>query len=267
MPHTILIVDDENNLRKTLSRILEKANFNVLSSPNGKQALKIIAEEKVDLAFIDLMMPGMSGIELLSNIREINPRLPVLILTGNATLETAINAVKEGARDYLLKPANPDLIITRIKEILAEQEQPERQRELISQIRSLAAELQSITKDERMASTELLHTVPPTNPDRFLTKGIFQVDMHARHLTVKLEYIPLSPSNFDYFVTLIKHSPETVAYEQLVKESQGYELSRYEAKEMSRWRIHELRKVLEENPKSPKYIITIRGKGYRLVTE
>ena len=77
--------------------------------------------------------------------------------------------------------------------------------------------------------------------------------------------ITLTPTAFDYLVTLLRHSPETVAYTKLVKESQGYEPTLTEAKEVARWPVHELRKAIEADSRKPQFIITVRGIGYRLV--
>jgi DNA-binding response OmpR family regulator len=79
--------------------------------------------------------------------------------------------------------------------------------------------------------------------------------------------ILLSPTAFDYLVTLVRHAPNAISYETLVHESQGYKPAPLEAQELARWRIHELRKAIESNSKEPRYIITVRGIGYRLVTE
>lgn len=266
MKAKILIVDDEANLRKTLSMILTKAGFEVQQAPEGKTALALLKEQSFDLTFIDLMMPGISGIELLGKIRMIHPEMPVLILTANATLDTAIEAVHSGARDYILKPADPNLITTRINEVLAEQQQSSRQREIVNQIQNLVSELQDISPSDGQVTQGIFTTLPAVNPERFLQRGLFTLDLHARHLMLNNSLIPLSPSNFDYMVTLVRHSPEEISYEKLVKESQGYEVTRHEAQEMTRWRIHELRKALEPDPKNPQYLITLRGKGYRLVT-
>ena len=264
MAQTILIVDDEQNLRKTLSRILIKESYDVTTASSGEKALQSLQAGAYDLAFIDLMMPGMDGLTLLGEIRRLYPDMPVLILTANATLDSAIEAVRQGARDYMLKPADPPLIIARVKEILEEQSQPQRQREIVYQIQNLVSELQQVGDSSEDMPSSLPLTLPATDPSRFLQRGPFTLDLHARHLMMDNNFIPLSPSNFDYMVTLVRHSPNQVSYEALVRESQGYDLTRVEAREMARWRIHELRKAIEPDPKKPRYIITARGTGYQL---
>jgi DNA-binding response OmpR family regulator len=264
MAATILIVDDEENLRMTLSRILTKAGFNVTTASSGEEALRLIQAGAFDLAFIDLLMPGIGGLALLTELRRLYPEMPVLILTAHATLDSAIEAVRQGARDYLVKPADPQLLISRVKSILAEQQQPQRQREILAQIQTLVSELNQFNQATENQQGNPLNVLPPTDPARFLQRGPFVLDLHARHLTQNGAYIPLSPTNFDYLVTLVRHAPNPVTYEVLVRESQGYEMTRIEAREMARWRIHELRRAIEQDTKKPHYLITVRGSGYKL---
>ena len=126
LQHTILIVDDEKSLRMSLSLVLQKEGYRVDTAANAEEALAQLGLHEYDLMFLDLNMPGMSGIDLLVEIHKHYPNIPVLILTAFAALESAIQAVRLGAHDYLLKPAEPALILTRVAEVLAESEQPAR---------------------------------------------------------------------------------------------------------------------------------------------
>jgi DNA-binding response OmpR family regulator len=261
--NTILIVDDEDRLRLSLSLILQKENYRVETVANAEDALDCLKSHEYDLMFLDLNLPGMSGIDLLVEVHRQVPHLPVLILTAHAALESAIQAVRLGARDYLIKPVEPVLILTRVAEILAEREQPARKKEIVGQIQSLLAELQTM-EGEEMTPTSTLAAVPSANPARFLKKGIFDLDLHARHAMLDGKYIPVTGIYFDYLTTLLRHAPKVVAYKTLVKESQGYDVTIAEAKDLARWRIYELRQIIEVDPQQPQYILTVRGTGYRL---
>src|SRR5574342_650171 len=178
-PHnTILIVDDETRMRLSLSLILQKENYRVETAANAEEALLCLQSHEYDLMFLDLNLPGMSGIDLLVEVHRQVPRMPVLILTAHASLESAIQAIRLGARDYLIKPIEPVLILTRVAEILAESEQPARKKEIVGQIQGLLTELQKI-EGEHATPTSALAALPPTNPARFLKKGIFELDLHA----------------------------------------------------------------------------------------
>lgn len=260
---TILIVDDEDRLRLSLSLILQKENYHVTAVSNAEEALECLRSQEYDLMFLDLNLPGMSGIDLLVEIHKRVPQLPVLILTAHAALESAIQAVRLGARDYLIKPAEPVMIITRVREILAESKQPARKREIVAELQALLAELQKMEGDG-VTPAGALATVSPDNPARFLKKGPFELDLHARHVTMNGKYIPVTGIYFDYLGTLLRHAPKVVAYTTLVKETQGFDVATTEARDLVRWRIHELRKLIEEDSEQPQYILTVRGTGYRV---
>lgn len=259
----ILVVDDDTQLRFTFSSILEKGGYRAQTCENPSDVISLLGSETFDLVFLDLNMPGMSGIEVLQKIKELFPELPVLILTAHASLETAIQAIRLGARDYLIKPVDPAQLLDRVADVLDEINQPIRKREIVGQIQDLLGELQKIEGGEA-TPTRLLATVPPTDTARMLKRGPFTLDLHARHVTLDGRYLPITDINFDYLVTLIRYAPKPVPYKVLVKESQGYETAMIEAKGLARWRIHELRKIVEANSSSPQLIVTVRGRGYRL---
>ena len=261
--NTILIVDDENYLRQSLSLILQKENYRVEAAANAEDALDYLQSHEYDLMFLDLNLPGMNGIELLIKVHRQSPHMPVLILTAHAELESAIQAVRLGARDYLIKPVEPVLILARVEEILAEREQPVRKKEIVGQIHALLAELQKM-EGENTTPTGALAALPSANSTRFLKKGSFELDLHARHVMINGKYIPITGFYFDYLSTLLHHAPKAVPYKTLVKESQGYEVAIAEARDLARWRIHELRKMIEADAERPQYILTVRGTGYRL---
>ena len=260
----ILVIDDEPNLRNTLAAILQRGGYLTTLAGDGKDALECLQSEDFDLAFLDLKLPDISGLDLLPKIHELRPDLPVLILTAHATLESAMQAVRAGAKDYMLKPIDPPYILTRVDEILAEQSEPLRRREIISQVQELLAELRQV--DGPGSSSSVVPVpVAAVDPDRFIQCGKFTADLHTRHLIVDSHMVQLPPTTFDYMVTLMRQSPEAVSFENLVKESQGFVMTRSEAREMTRWHIHKIRKALEPDTSNPRFVITVRDVGYRLV--
>ncbi len=101
---TVLIADDEANLRKILRVLLERQGYKALAVPDGASALKVIQEGGVDVLISDLKMPGMDGLELLSAVKNLDPGLPVIVITAHGTVDTAVSALKKGAFDYITKP-------------------------------------------------------------------------------------------------------------------------------------------------------------------
>lgn len=262
--HSILIIDDEPNLRRSLGLILQRAGYNVTTAANAAEAIHLLQSGAYDLTFLDIKLPDQNGIQLLPQLRQLYPEMPILILTAHATLETAIGAVRLGARDYLLKPIDPENIISRVQALMNEHK-PKRRREITTQLQDLLNELQSIdSKEGQAAPTDRL--LPSADPARYLLIGDLTLDRHTHTAQYKTKNVSLPPSTFDYLVTLVRHSPQAVTYEKLVLESQGYQhLSRVEAREITRWQMHEIRKLLEPDPRHPQLIITVRDVGYRLV--
>ena len=261
--NTILIVDDENHLRLSLSLILQKVNYRVDTAGSAEDALVYLKLHKYDLMFLDLNLPGKNGIDLLVEVHRQFPHMPVFILTAHAALESAIQAVRLGARDYLIKPVEPVEIVKRVAEVLTEREQPSRKKEIVGQLQALLVELERI-EGEEMMSSGVSSGQPSADSPRILKKGDFELDLDAHHATLNGKYIPMSEIYFDYLATLLHHAPKAVAYQTLVRESQGYDVDVTEARDLARWRIHELRKIIEADPERPQYLLTLRGIGYRL---
>ncbi len=100
----ILVIDDDPGLRKSLSVFLTKNGYKIISAENGEQGIKLLKNKAVDLVLLDIRMPGMDGITVLKRIKKLSPYLNVIIITGFGTVETAVEAMKEGAIDYITKP-------------------------------------------------------------------------------------------------------------------------------------------------------------------
>jgi DNA-binding NtrC family response regulator len=116
---SILIIDDEENLRRTLALILEHQGYSVTTAANVLEARECLHGDTFSLVFLDLKMPDANGLTLLPELREQFPHMPVLVLTAHDKLDAAMQAVQGGARDYLLKPVDPLVILQRVKELLA----------------------------------------------------------------------------------------------------------------------------------------------------
>lgn len=114
----VLVVDDEAVIREGLRRILEKEGYHVETSASGQIALERLQDENYGLVITDLKMPGMSGMEVLKAIKILQPEVPVIIITGFSTVDTAVEAMKNGAFDYIAKPFTPDQITEKVRKAL-----------------------------------------------------------------------------------------------------------------------------------------------------
>ena len=108
MKYRLLIAEDEKNIREGLAKALEMDGHEVAVAADGAEALKRFEKGDIDLVISDLRMPGLSGEELLEKIQAENPGIPVIVLTGHGTVETAVNCMRMGAWDFLTKPVNLD---------------------------------------------------------------------------------------------------------------------------------------------------------------
>src|ERR1043166_6061360 len=109
----VMIVDDEEVLRDVLEVVLRREGFDVLLAASGEEALNFLDTEEVDLAILDVMLPGISGIDTLRAIRIANPNLPVVVITAFSSIDGAIEAMKHGAFHYIPKPfKNEEVVLT-----------------------------------------------------------------------------------------------------------------------------------------------------------
>ncbi len=142
MRYNVLVVDDEKNIREGIGKSLEMDGLNISLAEDGERAIQIINKDEVDLVISDLKMPKMSGEELLKKVSSSYPTLPVIILTGHGTIETAVNAMRDGAYDFLTKPVNLDRLSLLVKRALSS-------RQLILQHRALKKEVEKLENKEK----------------------------------------------------------------------------------------------------------------------
>ena len=258
----ILIIDDEAVLRQTLARILQQAGCEVTTAENAEQGISFLQTTSFDLVFMDLRMPGIAGMDALKLIHTDYPELPVVLFTAQPDLNSAVEALRNGATDYLLKPLKPQAIIERAQSILANQQKEKRKREIVAQIDALQTELKNLTTGQTgpLKATSL-------KSDRFLKRGFLVFDLHTRRLTINEQSVTVPPTSFDYLLVLARHSPNVVNYQTLVAEAQGYQADIREAQELTKWHIHQLRQAIEKDVHAPEMLINVRGAGYRLITD
>jgi two-component system, NtrC family, response regulator PilR len=114
----ILVVDDEQDVRETLESVLAKLDYDPVVAAGGKEALEIIKQNKIDVVLSDLYMPEMDGIELLKRVKTENRNMVFLMITAHPTIETAVDAIKKGAYDYLTKPFHIDEVKMKLNRAL-----------------------------------------------------------------------------------------------------------------------------------------------------
>jgi len=119
MKARILFIDDERPMRDMFERLFQDSDYEILLARNGTEGLEMFSKEKMHLVITDYSMPGLNGMDVLREVRARNPNVPVILITAYATIETAVEAIKEGAYDYMTKPFDPDAIEITVKNALA----------------------------------------------------------------------------------------------------------------------------------------------------
>ena len=149
MKFTILVIDDEKNILEGLAMALEDEGYDVITADNGKTGLEKALKEEADLVITDLKMPEISGEEVLRQIISKTPGVPVIVLTGHGTVETAVEAMRMGAYDFLTKPLNLERLFLLVKRAL-------QNRELILQHRELLHEMETKQSFENIIGKSVL---------------------------------------------------------------------------------------------------------------
>ncbi|HEQ71418.1 MAG TPA: sigma-54-dependent Fis family transcriptional regulator [Spirochaetia bacterium] len=170
MKYNVMVVDDEKNIREGLGRALELDGYRVFLAADGHEATGLINREEIDLVITDLKMPGLSGEDLLKQIVSQYPTVPVIILTGHGTIESAVKAMHDGAYDFLTKPTNLEHLSVLVKKALSK-------RELFLQHRELEEELARKNKfpsligksAEMQKIFEVISQVAPTKASVLIT--------------------------------------------------------------------------------------------------
>src|SRR5438128_7884143 len=120
MPETILVVDDEEKIRRTLRGVLADEGFEVVEAADGRRALELLQHVEPRLAIVDVWMPEVDGIELVERMRSHAPRLPIIVISGHGTIETAVRVIRLGACDFLEKPFQLDALLQVVSRALGE---------------------------------------------------------------------------------------------------------------------------------------------------
>ncbi|MFN5444139.1 MAG: response regulator, partial [Crocinitomicaceae bacterium] len=111
----ILIIDDERSIRRALGEILQFEGYEVAEAEDGNQGIEVCKNEAFDLVFCDIKMPGKDGMEVLAEIHPLFPELPIVMISGHGTIETAVEAIKKGAFDFIEKPLDLNRILVTIR--------------------------------------------------------------------------------------------------------------------------------------------------------
>jgi DNA-binding response OmpR family regulator len=231
----VLVVDDEKTLRHFLKLNLQEQGYEVTEAADGQTALNFIEQEHFDVALVDLRLTDMDGLEIVRRLRQLTPTSSVIILTAYATLDSAIEALRQGAHDYLTKPFDTSELLASVADGMARH------------------------------SAEEPTPVKPT--ESVLEIKDLKLNPHNRQVTRRGDVINLTPTEFDILAVLMAQPNVAMDSITLIRHVRGYEATEADARAIARVHIHRLRHKLETDPATPQYVTTIAGGRYLISTD
>lgn len=221
---TVLIVDDERSIRISLRTILSNIGFDIIEAARGEEALLLAQTAQLDAVLLDINMPGIGGVEACRLMRKESARLPIVMLTVQGSEDRKVEALDAGADDYITKPF---------------------------QLRELIARLKAAVRRNKTGSVE----------EAVITIGDVQLDP-GRHLVSKRgRSVHLTPKQFELLHYLMANAGRPVPHARLLRSIWGPEYG--DELEYLRTFVRQVRTKIEDDPSSPKYLITESHIGYR----
>ncbi len=251
----VLIVDDEPGVRFVLEKTLAAEDYRLETASDGGEAIRKLDGADYDVLLLDLKMMPVDGLQVINALRGKGSDAAVIIITAHSTIESAVEALRLGAFDYLFKPASPEVIRQRVREAIQYSRQVTRRARLLGQVESLRQSLMDLESE----------TVPVEQakaPDRFLRSGKLVIDKYHRSAMLDGQLLELTTAEFDLLRALVEAAPQTLAPRELARRALQYDPQEIEARQTVKYHVHQLRRKLGEDPRSPKYIKTVRYKGY-----
>lgn len=221
---SILVVDDDPAISRLLCANLKARGYEVITAVDGEEALEVMDREIVHLIILDIMMPGMDGVEVCRRIREWS-RVPIIMLSARGDEKGKVNCLELGADDYLTKPFGVAELIARVKTALRHSNATQ-----VAPIRST------------------------------FTSGNIEINFPTRRVTVDGTEIKLTPTEYSLLEQLVVNVDKVLTHSMLLQRVWGEEY--FSEKEYLRVFIGRLRKKVENEPENPKHIITVPGVGY-----
>jgi two-component system response regulator ResD len=220
---SILVVDDEPTITDVVSRYLERAGYSTLVASDGPNALRIAGESRPDLVVLDLMLPGMDGLEVMRRLRD-RERVSVILLTAKGEHADRIIGLRLGADDYVAKPFSPAELVARVDAVLR-------------RVRDSPKLEEPIVFDD------------------------LELDPAARRVTVRGEEVQLTVREYDLLLHFMRHPGQVFSRDQLMDAVWQY--SFYTDTSTVTVHARRLRAKIEEDPSNPRWLQTVWGVGYR----
>jgi two-component system alkaline phosphatase synthesis response regulator PhoP len=223
--HKILIVEDQTDLANGIEINLKKEGYKVLKTATGEEALQIAIRDFPDLIILDIMLPGISGLDVCRELRQKSVQIPIIMLTAKSDEMDRVVGLELGADDYITKPFSLRELLARIRVCLRRQPQ------------------QSDIPRYRF--------------------GRVEIDFEKYRVTVRNKPVEMTQKEFELLRCMIRNRDVVLSRDRLLDEVWGYDS--YPTTRTVDTHILKLRKKLEDDPADPKYILSVYGGGYRFV--
>ncbi len=226
----ILVVDDEAKISEVIKSYLEHDGYKVSTALNGKAALNGYNDFNPDLIILDLMLPDISGEDICKRIRK-NSSVPIIMLTAKVSDDEVITGLDIGADDYVLKPFSPKQLLARV-----------------------AAVLRRSAKESAEDRSKIV-----------FDNGELVIDTFVHEIRKAGSIINLTPNEYRILVTMAGYPKKTFTREELISMALGDDFEGFDRTVDTH--IKNLRQKIEDDPKAPKYLVTVHGVGYRFAGE
>ncbi|HHW37694.1 MAG TPA: response regulator transcription factor [Bacillales bacterium] len=227
MVKKVLVVDDEHNLREMIASYLQNEGYETLEAENGNSAVQTIKNDQIDIVLLDIMMPEMDGYEALKEIRAIQRKLPVIMLTAKTDEIDKIVGLEMGADDYITKPFS---------------------------LRELSARIKAVLRRATNEDSDI-------DEDEILEYGEIMINLSTYEVFVSGKRINLTPTEFKILAMLAQKPGRVYSRLQLMNAAFGETYANYERSIDTH--VSNLRRKVENDPHNPTYIHTMYGIGYR----
>lgn len=233
----ILICDDDKEIVEAITIYLQREGYETVHAYDGMQAIALLEQEEIDLLIVDMMMPGLSGVETIFRIREKN-NLPIIILSAKSEDQDKIFGLKVGADDYLTKPFNPMELIARVQ----------------SQLRRSTVLNQNFRQETQGEQNS-----------RIYRKDMLVVDDDKKSVTVEGKTVRLTPIEYQILLFMMKNQGQTFSSTQIYEQIWNEEA--VGSDNVVAVHIRHIREKIEIDPKNPRYIQVVWGIGYCIEKE
>lgn len=250
--YRILIAEDDGDIVEVLKLYLENEGYEVLSAPDGRQAAELLRTEPTDLGIFDIMMPEMNGYDLIREVRKTSD-MPIIVLSARQEDSDKIIGLDLGADDYMTKPFSPPEVVARVRAQLRRYHQMRGKQDSVPRADGDAGAQQIAAGTDG----------PETHPGEktVLSAGALQVDLKSLSLTKNGVPVNVTPTELKILVCLMQHPGKVFTKVQLFRFLNGSYIPGDENALMVH--ISNLREKIEDDPRHPLYLLTVRGLGYK----